>query len=71
MTVTGFVLLGSLSAFAASNDELVSDAEATVQTFKQKDPKFDKFFSTASGYEASVGGQKFTFHPFTGSSAQR
>ena len=50
MTVTGFVLLGSLSAFAASNDELVSDAEATVQTFKQKDPKFDKFFSTASGY---------------------
>src|SRR5215469_2886024 len=43
-------LPASLPALAASDDALVSDAQAVVQTFKQKDPKVDKFFSSASGY---------------------
>lgn len=40
VTVTVLVLLGSASALAASDDALVSDANATIQTFKSKDPMF-------------------------------
>jgi lipid-binding SYLF domain-containing protein len=29
---------------------LISDARATIQTFKKTDPKMDKFFSSAAGY---------------------
>ena len=50
MTLTALLLLGSLPAFAANDDELVSDAKAVAQTFKTKDPKMEKFFSSASGY---------------------
>lgn len=50
MTVAVLGLLGSLPAIAASEDALVADAQATVQTFKTKAPKTDKFFSSASGY---------------------
>src|SRR5262249_50616073 len=44
------VLLGAAAAFAASDAELVSDANGTIQTFKQKDSKLEKFFKSASGY---------------------
>ena len=50
ITVTVVVLLGAAPALAASDEALVSDAKATAETFKKKDPKIDKFFSTASGY---------------------
>ena len=50
MTVTLLVLLGAAPALAASDDALVSDAKATIQTFKTKDPKIEKLFSTSSGY---------------------
>ena len=50
MTVTVLLLLGAAPALAASDEALVSDARATVETFKKKDPKIEKFFSTASGY---------------------
>jgi lipid-binding SYLF domain-containing protein len=49
-TVTVLGLLGSLPALAASDDALVADAQAVVQTFKQKDSKLDKFLTSASGY---------------------
>ncbi|HEY3586542.1 MAG TPA: lipid-binding SYLF domain-containing protein [Myxococcaceae bacterium] len=49
-TVTLLALLGSLPAGAASDDALVADAQATVQTFKTKAPKTEKFFSSAAGY---------------------
>ena len=48
--MTVLVLLGTLPAFAESDDALVSDAQATDQTIKKATPKVDKFFTTASGY---------------------
>jgi len=50
MTVTVLVFLGAAPALAASDEALVSDAKATAETFKKKDSKIAKFFSTASGY---------------------
>src|SRR5215475_11987613 len=50
LTLTALLLLGSLPAFAGSDDALVADAQAVAQTFKSKDPKIEKFFSSASGY---------------------
>jgi lipid-binding SYLF domain-containing protein len=50
MTLTALLLLGSLPALAANDDALVSDAQAVAQTFKSKDPKIEKFFSSAPGY---------------------
>ncbi len=46
----GFLLV--LLAFPALADDagLVSEAQATVQTFRQKDPKLEKFFSGSAGY---------------------
>jgi len=43
-------LLAGSAALASDNAALVSDARATVQTFRKKDPKIEKFFSSASGY---------------------
>ena len=71
------VVLGAAVSLAASDQELIKDAEATVATFKKTDPKIEKFFSSAAGYaafptiakgglmyEASVGGQKFGYKAF-------
>ena len=49
MTVTVLVALGSLPAFAASDDELVAEARAALETFKAKG-KIDKFLTSSSGY---------------------
>jgi lipid-binding SYLF domain-containing protein len=49
-TMTVLLLLGSFPALAADNDALVSDAQAVAQTFKSKDTKIEKFFSSAAGY---------------------
>ena len=45
------------SAALGGDDTLVSDARATIQTFKKKDPKIDKFFGSAAGYAvfATIG----------------
>ncbi len=45
----GFVLASPV-ALAADTSALVADARATIQAFKQKDPKLEKFFSSATGY---------------------
>ena len=37
-------------ALAADDKALVSEATATVATFKKTDPKIEKFFSSAAGY---------------------
>jgi len=42
--------LASPVALAADSSALIADARATVQAFKQKDPKLEKFFSSAAGY---------------------
>jgi len=44
------VALACIPALAADRSSLVTDAQGTVQTFKQKDPKLEKFFSGAAGY---------------------
>lgn len=52
-SIRTFALLFALAspvALAADTSALVADARATVQTFKQKDPKLEKFFSSAAGY---------------------
>jgi len=49
-TVTVLGLLCALPAVAASDEALVADAQATVQTFKTKAPKTEKFFSSSAGY---------------------
>lgn len=41
-------LLGT--AALADDKTLVSEATATIQTFKKTDPKIEKFFSSAAGY---------------------
>ena len=46
------VVLGARVSLAASDQELIKDAEATVATFKKTDPKIEKFFSSAAGYAA-------------------
>jgi len=48
-TLAVFVLASPL-AHAGDDASLVADAKATVQTFRQKDPKLEKFFSGAAGY---------------------
>src|SRR5215472_2118144 len=50
MTVAVLGLVGSLPAVAASDEALVADAQAVVQTFKTKAPKTEKFFSSSAGY---------------------
>jgi lipid-binding SYLF domain-containing protein len=47
--VPGLVLLAA-PVVLAGDDTLVADARATIQTFKKKDPKIDKFFGSAAGY---------------------
>ncbi len=38
------------SAALADDSALISEAQATIATFKKTDPKIDKFFSSAAGY---------------------
>jgi lipid-binding SYLF domain-containing protein len=45
----GFALAAPV-ALAADTSALVADARATIQAFKQKDAKLEKFFSSAVGY---------------------
>ena len=42
------VVVGSVAL--ADDSELISNAKATIATFKKTDPKIDKFFSSAAGY---------------------
>jgi len=44
------VVLCASSAALADDGALVADARATIQTFKKKDPKLEKFFGSAAGY---------------------
>lgn len=44
------VLLLATPVAIAEDSSLVSDARATIQTFKKTDPKLEKFFSSAAGY---------------------
>ena len=37
-------------ALAASDTELISDAQAAIATIKKTDPKIDKFFASSAGY---------------------
>jgi lipid-binding SYLF domain-containing protein len=43
-------LVVGTTVLAADDKELVSEAQATIATFKKTDPKIDKFFSSAAGY---------------------
>jgi len=43
-------LLTTSIALAADDKTLISDAQATIATFKKTDPKLDKFFTSAAGY---------------------
>jgi lipid-binding SYLF domain-containing protein len=42
------LIVGSVAL--ADDSSLISDARATVETFKKTDPKIEKFFSSAAGY---------------------
>lgn len=42
------LVVGSVAL--ADDSSLISDARATIDTFKKTDPKIDKFFSSAAGY---------------------
>ena len=42
--------LVATAAVAASETELINDAQAAVATFKKTDPKIDRFFGSAAGY---------------------
>ena len=44
------VALVATAALAASEAELISDAQAAVATLKKTDPKIDKFFGSSAGY---------------------
>ena len=46
------LLLGlvATASLAASDQELIKAAQATIATFKKTDPKIEKFFSSAAGY---------------------
>jgi lipid-binding SYLF domain-containing protein len=44
------VLLSTATASAASDAELIKEAQAVVATFKKTDPKIEKFFGSAAGY---------------------
>jgi len=48
LLIAAALLVGS--AALADDKELISEAQATVATFKKTDPKIDKFFSSAAGY---------------------
>jgi lipid-binding SYLF domain-containing protein len=43
------LVVGSV-ALADDDSSLISDARATIETFKKTDPKIEKFFSSAAGY---------------------
>lgn len=47
--VLAVILLATSVAFA-DDASLVSEAKATIQTFKKTDPKLEKFFGSAAGY---------------------
>jgi lipid-binding SYLF domain-containing protein len=42
------LVVGSVAL--ADDSELISDAKATIATFKKTDPNIEKFFSSAAGY---------------------
>ena len=46
------VLLAAPSALASDDNTLVSDARATVQSFKKKDANIEKFLASSAGYVA-------------------
>lgn len=48
LLVTVALVVGSVAL--ADDSELISDARATIATFKKTDPKIEKFFSSAAGY---------------------
>jgi lipid-binding SYLF domain-containing protein len=48
--LTAFVVLAAPVALASDDAALVSDARATISTFRKKDANIEKFFSSAAGY---------------------
>jgi len=51
-SVALLLVLASSLALAADDAAFVAEARATVEAFKQKDPKLEKFTSGAAGYAA-------------------